>query len=112
MIKQTIQIPKDLCEQVNGFLVGNSVVLDAGKDEILLAVSTGVEGVTGRAGLEVDIKVVNSESGPYIDAVLFEGGLEVCCLEPSFEQFDGEYKFFLDEQEIVILVESNDEDEV
>lgn len=58
-------------------------------------------------GIEADIKLVNSSwtppeedgCGPYIDAVLFENGQEIECLEPSDELL-GEYIF---EEHAVVL---------
>ena len=94
-------VSKQICEDVDGFLSGSRVV-DRGADEVLLTVSTEVEGP--RPGLEVDIKVVNSESGPYVDAVLFENGSEVYALEPSFEQLRGEYRFELDGETILVEI--------
>jgi hypothetical protein len=95
-------IPKNVCEEVDGFLSGSSEVPDAGDSEVLLTVSTEVLGP--REGLEVDIKVINSESGPYVDAVLFENGSEVYALEPSFEHIRGEYLFELDGEEILVEI--------
>ena len=80
------------------------MVADAGPDEVLLEVTTAVEGPPTRDGLEVDVKVVNSESGPYIDAVLFEDGREVYALPPSFDSICGEYIFEVDGYEIVVQV--------
>lgn len=42
---------------------------------------------------EVDFKLVNGddESGPYLDVVLFDDGMEVCSLEPNREKIEGEY---------------------
>ena len=58
----------------------------------------------GHAGYEADIKVCNTDdkdSTPYVDAVLFQNGNEVTCLEPSFETLDGEYHFYLPGHELV-----------
>ena len=43
-------------------------------------------------GIEADIKVVNADP-PYIDAVLFEDGSELFCLEPCFDKLEGVYYF-------------------
>lgn len=45
--------------------------------------------------VEADIKLVNAEP-PYVDAVLFQNGHEVCTLEPCAEEYDGEYVFQFD----------------
>jgi len=41
-------------------------------------------------GMQMDIKVVNSEDGPWTEGVLFCGGIEVGCTEVG-EEFGGEY---------------------
>lgn len=52
----------------------------------------------------MDIKVVNSESGPFVDAVLFRDGHEVCLLEPGFDSIRGEYRFEVEGYSIVVEV--------
>lgn len=49
-------------------------------------------------GIEADIKVCNGDSGPWIDAVLFDGGQELLVLEPEFERVLGEYTFRLNDE--------------
>ena len=46
-------------------------------------------------GYEIDLKLCNGDddAGPYIDVVLFHDGCEVSCLEPEFEELEGEYSF-------------------
>ena len=45
-------------------------------------------------GVEADIKICNGNMGPWVDAVLFDNGQEVCVLEPSFDpDITGEYIF-------------------
>lgn len=102
MSNTIVIIPNNICEDVDGFLGAARLVETAGKNDVLLTISTPVEGP--RPGLEVDIKVVNSESGPYVDAVLFEDGHEIYALEPSFEQVRGEYRFELDGETILVEV--------
>ncbi len=57
-------------------------------------------------GREADIKVVNGseDSGPYIDAVLFEDGQEIAVCEPVFDELDGDYHFFLAEHHYWVKV--------
>lgn len=43
-------------------------------------------------GIEVDIKLINCEQ-PFIDAVIFDSGNEIYCLEPYFEHIEGSYEF-------------------
>lgn len=54
-----------------------------------------VLGHSGIGLLEVDIKLVNGsdDCGPYVDAILFEDGCEMFCLEPGFESLCGTYSF-------------------
>jgi hypothetical protein len=42
--------------------------------------------------MEADIKVCNGDTGPWVDAVLFNKGCEVAVLEPS-DSLAGEYPF-------------------
>ena len=42
--------------------------------------------------MEADIKVCNGDTGPWVDAVLFNNGCEVAVLEPS-DSLAGEYPF-------------------
>lgn len=60
----------------------------SGKDEVIdkIVIDIGHE-------MEVDIKLVNSESGPYIDAILFDNSHEVVVLEPIFDELVGEFIF-------------------
>lgn len=57
-------------------------------------------------GYEVDIKIVNGDeqAGPYVDAVLFHMGCELCCLEPGFDRVDGEYIFQTDDKKFIVEV--------
>ena len=72
---------------------------------IILAV-----GATFSDGYQVDIKIVAGDPTPYVDAVLFDdGGGEVMCLEPCFEQIEGEYTFMSEEKTYSLIVIKNSE---
>jgi hypothetical protein len=59
-------------------------------------------------GWEVDIKLVAGDPTPYVDAVLFDyDGNEVTCLEPAFDEIDGEYYFSTDWGEYRVVVRND-----
>lgn len=43
--------------------------------------------------IEADIKLVNSDEGPFVDPVLFEDGHQIGIGEPEFNQFNNTYAF-------------------
>jgi hypothetical protein len=59
-------------------------------------------------GFEIDLKVCNGDTGPWIDLILFDEGTEVCADAPDpeggllgeFELYDGEdtYRLFVEEE--------------
>lgn len=100
MHKETITIKKDLVEVINEVLSLSQAVPESGFDEVLFLFTKEIP----NTDFEVDIKVVNSDSGCYVDAVLFEDGHEVMCLEPSYDSIEGQYIFDLDEESIVVEV--------
>jgi len=91
MIKE-ISITQNVLKQLNLLLSKTCGDDNSGKEEILWSCSQIVSDDRGVI-LEIDVKIVNSGDGPYIDAVLFENNKEVYCLEPSFEAVEGEYLF-------------------
>lgn len=100
-LRDTIKISTQLTDSINDLLKMNESLSDCGNGEILFTFTSIIENST----YEVDIKVVNSDSGPYVDAVLFDENLEVFSLEPSFERIDGEYIFDLEDCTITVNVE-------
>ena len=52
--------------------------------------------------IEVEIKICNSDSGPYVDAIMFEAGCEIGFLEPR-NTFLGVYDF-RDEQDFYRVI--------
>lgn len=79
-------IAKDRAVQWNNMLAAHRQVDAAGEAEVIDQFS-----VNFGDGWEADIKLVNGDTGPYIDAVLFLGGHEVLALDPSFETINGDY---------------------
>ena len=59
---------------------------------------------------EVDIKIVNGDdyAGPYVDAVLFEDGNEICVLEPG-DTLEGEYWFWLGGEPYEVIISPEEE---
>jgi len=95
MHTKTIVLPKSTIARVNKMLNAGAEIEDAGQDDVLETFTAKFD----HDGHEADIKVVNSDGGPYIDAVLFQNGNEVDLLEPSY-RLDGEYAF--DEFKVII----------
>jgi len=54
-------------------------------------------------GIEADIKIVDTDTGPWIDAVLFDKGSKVLVLEPHYV-FLGEYFFIYNDVKYVVKV--------
>lgn len=98
-MNRIIHVKKSLLKQFKKWLALNSAVEDAGYEEMLYKVTAVFP-----MGIEADIKLVNSSSGPYVDAVLFRDGCEIALLEPSYETFEGEYIFIVDGIEYVVEV--------
>ena len=73
--------------EIEGFLAKDKPVPDAGLDEVMNTFMANFG-----EGIEADIKFCNGDTGPYIDAVLFDEGSEVFVLEPS-DILEGEYVF-------------------
>ena len=54
-------------------------------------------------GIEVDIKLVNGDS-PYVDAVIFNEGCELACLD-AYDELVGEYIFDTPKGKFTVIVE-------
>jgi len=101
--EQTIQVPEDEIAEMNEILQRSEFIEDAGRDEVIKLYRTIFDD-----GYEVDIKVCNGNS-PFVDAILFHNGREICVLDPCFENIDGEYHFwtknFNEGDEYVVIIE-------
>ena len=84
----TFKVPESDLAWANGLLAKGVAAEGFGRDQVIKTWSARFED-----GLEVDLKLVNSASGPYIDAVLFEDGCEVQVLDPDFTRLEGDYHF-------------------
>lgn len=60
--------------------------------------------VTFPNDFEADINICGSESGPYIDAILFRDGKQVVVLEPTYSSVLGEYIFGYEGNEYCALL--------
>jgi len=83
----------------NEILQRTEFVDDAGRDEVIYLFS-----VVFFDNIEADIKVCNGD-GPFINAILFNNGSEVCVSEPAFDSLEGEYIFSYEDDEYTVLVE-------
>lgn len=83
-----VKLDRHIIDEWNKNLMKHTRVKDAGELIDCLHFDFG-------DGIEVDIILVNGceDSGPYIDAVLFDEGNEISCLEPNFECVAGQYEF-------------------
>ena len=86
-MKKILKVNKKLAAKVQAFLDEDKPVPDAGLDEVMYTLTAVFD-----ERMEADIKFCNGDTGPYIDAVLFDKGSEVHVLEPS-TIFLGEYPF-------------------
>ena len=84
---EVLLVNSAVVSEINGFLAVDKPVPDAGLDEVMNTFTANFGN-----GIEADIKFCNGDTGPYIDAVLFQDGSEVHVLEPS-DILDGEYPF-------------------
>ena len=87
---------KDECNR----LLDGPCVTDTKRDAVLQKFS-----IPFGNGYEADIKVCNGGSGPWIDAVLFDGrGCEVAVTEPGGGPIEGEYVWQVGDTYTLILV--------
>lgn len=54
-------------------------------------------------GIEADIKVIDTDTGPWIDAILFDNGSEQVVIEPQYVLL-GKYPFEYDNKKYVVQV--------
>lgn len=97
----TIKVPTLEADIIQRWLDSEKTIPDAGRCEVVTTYTAIFGG-----GIEADIKVCNSESSPYIDAVLFEDGCEIALLDVS-DILLGEYIFMVDEDTYTVLVEKS-----
>ncbi len=87
-------------EKLNELLALGVEDEDSGEDELIYYIN-----VTFENGIEADIKVYNSEDGPWIDSYLVdESGITFCLGEPDFGPIDGDYYFYYDEDTYKVTV--------
>jgi len=76
MKTRAINISAEENRMIQAWLDSNLPVPDAGECETIKIYTATFED-----NIEVDIKVCNGDTGPYIDAVMFENGNEIGFLE-------------------------------
>ena len=106
-ITKTILIPSDELKEMQEFLES------AGEDKVdTIKTYTANFGDRGEGEIEVDIKVCQGDP-PFVDAVLFQDGHEVGCLEPEGDLV-GEYIFssFLKDTYTVIVSEKRSDADI
>lgn len=97
--KETISIRKDLVDDINELLAGEEILSGVGDSEVIFIFSKEI----ADTDFEVDVKVVSCDGQVYIDAVLFESGSEVMCMEPHFGKIEGHYIFEVDNDTKIVL---------
>lgn len=97
--KQTIFVDKELNDIALDLLSGKEVFSGMGDFETIFTFTAEIP----ESNFEVDIKVVGCTDDVYIDAVLFEGGHEILCLEPQYDRLEGEYIFHLEDDNQVVV---------
>ncbi len=100
---QTIQVPIIDANMIQSWLDSGVQIPDAGEIETVKIYTTMFAG-----DVEADIKVCNSDDGPYIDAVWFDDGIEIGFLEVR-DTLLGEYVFTdkYDGAEYKVIVEKS-----
>lgn len=101
MQTRTIQIPAQEIRVIENWLTSDHALPQAGECETISTYT-----VKFAEQVEADIKVVNSDSGPYVDAVWFDDGCEIGFLEVR-DTLLGEYVFIdkYDNAEYKVIVE-------
>lgn len=99
MQTKTIRIPENEAAIIQKWLDSNKPISDAGEIETVKCFTAIFDD-----GIEVDIKVCNSDTGPYIDAVMFEDNCEIGFLEVR-DTLIGIYDFREDQDFYRVIVE-------
>ena len=99
-MEKRLRVDKDLADRIQMLMDMDEQVPDAGRDEVLHVFTVGFGD-----GIEADIKVCNGDTGPWIDAVLFDQGHEVGLLEPGTVLL-GKYPFEYAGQAYVVCLET------
>lgn len=103
---QTLEIQASKYDQLALYLQEQKLVTDAGRDEILFEQTVRFKG-----DMEMDIKVVNSEDGPWTEGVLYRGPSEVGMTSVG-DSLDGEFIISYGEQEYCVVVKRSQYDAV
>lgn len=103
MQTQVIKVDAKEADMIQAWLDSNQPIPDVGLTETI-KIYTAVFMVD----FEVNIKVCNTEIGPYVDVVLFEAGNEILCLEVRYTLL-GTY-YFRDTTDVYKVVIEKGED--
>lgn len=95
-----LEISKSKREEINKMLELNEAV---GGKELNGVIIESFTAKVEDTSLEVDIKLVDTEDGPYLDIILFEDGYEMYCLEPQYE-LNEEYEFEYEGEPLKVLI--------
>ena len=94
----TCTLNKDIVQEIQALLDKDVAVEDAGSDEIMNTFT-----VDFGDGIQADINFINTDNGPYLDAILFNQGSEVFVLEPSY-MLVGEYPFTFGDTTYILTI--------
>lgn len=68
-------------KKINDLLKEKSAIADFGDDEVIYSFTAKFNN-----GYQSDIRLINSEDGPFLDLTLFDDeGSEITCLDPMYE---------------------------
>lgn len=97
----TLRVPLPQIREVNSILASGQEDEQSGYDEVIFCKTAKFDD-----GVEADIKVCNGDP-PFVDAVLFYDGFEVCILDTVFESIEGEYYFKYNDNEYLVVIEED-----
>ncbi len=97
---EVLEIEVSLVHYINELLTGTD--LSDVTDEVVFGFTKEVKDTS----FEIDLNVVGCDGSYYIDAILFENGHEVMCLEPQYDRIDGNYIFEIGQDIISLNVET------
>lgn len=95
-----IQITLKEKQELNALLASNEWAKNHSEDDTIQTFTANFHD----SSIEADIKICNGD-GPYLDAVLFDGGSEVCVLDVG-DEIEDEYVFDYDGEIYKVIIET------
>lgn len=98
MQRRSIELTLEKVEELQALLDMDESVPDAGPDETLWLGTVNFED-----DIEADIRIINSDSGPFVDALLTQSGGECCLLDPIYT-LASDYEFEYEGETFIVEV--------